>query len=386
MATVSFHVEKKDLVGGLVHAPDTLLLRLSGPEAKKADRAALIKGLKMKDSEVEKLYRFEDPLVWFLKPKKEAEARIQNKLFGNEESFFIHVTSLDSRIYISLHWLSANISVGRVREFFKHLAEPGTEIHILYEAMAADTRIGLIEPRKGVELPHYLNITYEGDPKMYRVLVKAPGRRQQCYRCGEDTHWPSQCRSAPTRNLTQETASRPPSSKQSTDKPPADNSGDTLARNKSNVSSSKSALSGLKAAAAPNKSPTATTSPPPLMAQLPTPKKNDKEYAHKSLRKEAPVKEIPEPKPTQEAGSVESPLTEGHSGRPTKRGRDQDTSTSSESLKRANRESTPPLSPSPHMSTSEESASEDSPGSSPGKLVVDLDKDKKKKKSRKTKH
>ena len=376
MAAVSFHVEKKDLEGGLVHPPDTLLLRLKGPEAKRANREALTKTLKLDPSKVKKLYRFEDPLIWFLQTTKEVGTSLVNRLFGSIDRCAVHVTPLDTKIYVTLHWLSTNISEKKVMDFFIHLAEPGALVTLLTGKDDGDKRMGLIEPRKGTELPHYLNITYEDDPKLYRVLVTVPGRRQKCYRCGEDTHWPGQCRSNPTRSYAQVTSSNPPQAKQPTGAPSDDNTGVTPVVSQKNKTTSKSGPNSPKTAEVP---PRAVTSPPPLMALVarpPTPEKKTNNPVHKSPKKGATVKATPEPRSTQEADPAKSSPSERQSGRSTKRGRDSHTSTSDESPKRANREGTPLLSPPLHMASSDESTSEATPGSSPGKLVVDFDRDK----------
>lgn len=194
MSVKTFFIEKKDLDGGLVHAPGTLLLKLSGQGAVKATMASLIECLKLTPDEVSSLYRFENPFVWFLVPTSaRVRTRILGKSFGNDKDFKVDVCTLeDEKIRVTLHWVAPTINKSKIGEIFGAFAEEGSKIEPI-KLGNSDKWAAWIKLRKQTELPHYIQLRYEDDPRTYKVLVTIPGRRQQCWHCGQDQHWSNQC-------------------------------------------------------------------------------------------------------------------------------------------------------------------------------------------------
>ncbi|KAI8791248.1 hypothetical protein BgiBS90_006712 [Biomphalaria glabrata] len=105
--TNSFFVGKEDLEGGLVHPQGTLLLKISGPTANKANAAPLLRSLSLTPRDAEALYRFENPFLWFLKTNEEKKTQLLNKQFGSNQNTLIKVQTLEEDITkVTLHWLS----------------------------------------------------------------------------------------------------------------------------------------------------------------------------------------------------------------------------------------------------------------------------------------
>ncbi|KAK0061583.1 neuropeptide FF receptor 1 [Biomphalaria pfeifferi] len=88
-----------------------------------------------------------------------------------------------------------------MEEIFGSMAEEGTKVEI-QKVEGSDKWVSWIKPRKGAELPHYIQLRYQDDPRTYKVLVTTPGRRQQCWYCQKEDHWSNQCptRAAPRGN------------------------------------------------------------------------------------------------------------------------------------------------------------------------------------------
>lgn len=197
MSYPTFLIEKKDLEGGLVHPKGTLLLKLSGNNAMKSSIGSLLEALKLSAAEVTALYRFENPYTWFLVPTTaKVRDRLVGKSFGSETSFKVEIFPIEEeRLKITLHWVSPSIAKTKIVEIIETFAEQGSKVEVT-KIGASDKWVSFIKAKKDAPIPHYIQLRYEGDPKIYKVLVTIPGRRQQCLHCGLDQHWSNQC---PTR-------------------------------------------------------------------------------------------------------------------------------------------------------------------------------------------
>ena len=90
MTITTFFVKKKDLNGGLMHSPGTLILRLGGKDAIRATISSIPSLLKLTGGDVLALYRFENPFVWFIRPANDRiKSLINKKTFGAEASLKI---------------------------------------------------------------------------------------------------------------------------------------------------------------------------------------------------------------------------------------------------------------------------------------------------------
>ncbi|KAH9519309.1 hypothetical protein Btru_075230 [Bulinus truncatus] len=208
---MTFVIEKKDLEGGLVHPQGTVLLRLTGPNATKATMPFLIKMMGLHPSDVSTLYRFESPYMWYLKTSNvSCRSRLINKQFGDAKNFKVTISPFETdNVKVTLHWLSTNIARKRVEEIFESFAEPGSLTRVEKVSGSADKWGGFLQPKKDKELPHYISIRYEGDAKIYKVLVTIPGRRQKCWTCGDDSHWSNQRPIIKGPNINSKTHSQP---------------------------------------------------------------------------------------------------------------------------------------------------------------------------------
>ena len=202
MSIKTFLIEKKDLEGGLVHPPGTLLLKLSGREAVRASIRSLLDVLGLSPGEVSSLYRFENPFSWFLVPVSgRTREKLLGKLFGGDATIRVEVTSIEEeKTRITLHWVSPAINEKKIQQIFESFSEEGSKVEVS-RITGTDKWMSWVRVKKDTALPHYIQLRYEGDPKTYKVLVTVPGRRQQCWHCGQEEHWTNQCptrRTAPT--------------------------------------------------------------------------------------------------------------------------------------------------------------------------------------------
>ena len=126
MSIKTFLIEKKDLEGGLVHPPGTLLLKLAGKDAVRATLGSLLGVLGLPPDDVTSLYRFENPFLWYLVPVSgKVKGKILGKSFGVDTSIKIEVTSVEEKTRITLHWVSPSINVRKIKEIFDTIAEVG---------------------------------------------------------------------------------------------------------------------------------------------------------------------------------------------------------------------------------------------------------------------
>ncbi|XP_055863955.1 uncharacterized protein LOC129922336 [Biomphalaria glabrata] len=194
MSIKTFLIEKKDLEGGLVHPSGTLLLKLIGQESIKASMASLMTVLSLSPDEVGSLYRFENPFVWFLVPNSpRVRARILGKTFGTESTLKVEVSTIeDEKVKITLHWVAPTIVKNKIIEIFQSFSEEGSKVEPV-KLGNSDKWAAWLKIKKGTEVPHYIHLKYVDDPRVYKVLITIPGRRQQCWHCGQDKHWSNQC-------------------------------------------------------------------------------------------------------------------------------------------------------------------------------------------------
>uniref|UniRef100_A0A2C9JX71 G-protein coupled receptors family 1 profile domain-containing protein n=1 Tax=Biomphalaria glabrata TaxID=6526 RepID=A0A2C9JX71_BIOGL len=119
--------------------------------------------------------------------------RLVGKSFGSETSFKVEIFPIEEeRLKITLHWVSPSIAKTKIVEIIETFAEQGSMVEVT-KIGASDKWVSFIKAKKDAPIPHYIQQRFEGDPKIYKVLVTIPGRRQQC---GLDQHWSNQC---PTR-------------------------------------------------------------------------------------------------------------------------------------------------------------------------------------------
>jgi hypothetical protein len=191
-----FKAPKDELKAGFTHGPETLELELGGLEAGRNNFIGVImKTLNLSREETKALYRFEGNNRWFLKTTQQTRQRLVGKTFP-ASNFSITVRSIEPDVNpVTIHWLSAELSEAFITGIFQKFAEPGTLVVIQNKNRTPDDKwTATLKPKKDLEIPHYLTIQYGEDPRHYRLLVTIPGRRQKCYKCQDDTHWPNQCR------------------------------------------------------------------------------------------------------------------------------------------------------------------------------------------------
>lgn len=194
MSIPTFLVTKEDLDGGLLHSPGTLLLKIGGKSAAKASFATIVGMLKVSAADILSLYRLENPFVWFLVPANDGvKAKLLNRSFGEEGSIKIDISTLEGeKVKITLHWVSPTINKKKIEDILRSFAEPGSVVEAVRLGVT-DKWASWIKVKKNFEIPHYIQLRVEGDPRVYKVLVTVPGRRQQCWHCGQDQHWSNQC-------------------------------------------------------------------------------------------------------------------------------------------------------------------------------------------------
>ena len=197
MSIATFFIAKEDLDGGLMHSPGTLILRLGGKDAIKATISSILSLLKLTGNDV---------MSWLCTGLRTLlcgssdlkTTQINKKTFGFDNSMKVEVAPLEEeKVKVTLHWVSPSLQKKKEEEIFSSFAEEGTRPKVNKVGLT-DKWSAWVKVRKNFELPHYVQLRYEGDPRAYKVLVTVPGRRQRCWHCGQDQHWSNQC---PTKKI-----------------------------------------------------------------------------------------------------------------------------------------------------------------------------------------
>ena len=136
------HIEAPEsgLCSGYTHAPEIMILELSGPDAaRNSYYRAIMAMLKLTKEEVKALYRFESHTNWFLKTTPRIRAKLLNQDFGDENSFFIRVRSYEpERVWVTIHWLSAEIKPEFVKTIFAKFADHAHSFDVIRNSGPAD--------------------------------------------------------------------------------------------------------------------------------------------------------------------------------------------------------------------------------------------------------